>query len=101
MIDGLKATNARLSQQFFERGKELIEVNEKLAEKERNERHVVARIATAAAQAKATTFKSKDHWAFKSESDRQTVVVPSLKSPFPAMEERRAGGLAGGEGVPS
>ena len=37
-----------------------------------------------------------------------TVVVPSPnlgredpQSPFPAMEERRAGGLAGGEGAPS
>ena len=44
---------------------------------------------------------------FKGEGDRQTVVVPSPnlsregpQSPFPAMEEGRAGGLAGGEGTP-
>ena len=56
MIDDLKATNARLSQQLFERGKESNEVHKKHAEKERNEKHVVARIATATAQAKAAAL---------------------------------------------
>ena len=52
-IGSLRTTNARLSQQLVERANEISQVSTKLAEKERNEKHVVARIATATAQAKA------------------------------------------------
>ena len=56
MIDDLKATNARLGQQLLERVNELKEVHQKLAEEERNEKHVVAKIVTATAQAKAAAL---------------------------------------------
>ena len=56
MIDDLKATNARLGQQLVERVNGLKEVHQKLAEEERNEKHAVAKIATATAQAKAAAL---------------------------------------------
>ena len=60
MIGDLKSTNARLGQQLVERANELGEVSKKLAEKERNEKHAVAKIANATAQAKAA---AKAHYA--------------------------------------
>ena len=53
LVGRLQTENARLSQQLKEKASEIAQVSTKLAEKERNEKHVVAQIANATAQAKA------------------------------------------------